>query len=85
VFILVVILYTGYVGMICIYTDIVLYRTFSQFSFLACIVNVFTLLVRQVVTDGAEDPATVGVLESQHNMHRPVFMFYYFSNKSSSP
>jgi hypothetical protein len=26
--------------MICIYIDIVLYRTFSQFSFLACIVSV---------------------------------------------
>ena len=41
VFILVVILYTGYAGMICIYIDIVLYRKFSQLSFLACIVNGF--------------------------------------------
>jgi hypothetical protein len=28
-------------GVICIYIDIVLYRKFSQFSFLACMVNVF--------------------------------------------
>jgi len=41
VFILVVILYTGYAGMIFIYIDIVLYRKFCQFSFLVCIVNVF--------------------------------------------
>jgi hypothetical protein len=83
VLILVVILYTGYEGMICIYIDIALHRTFSQFSFLACIVHVF-YVVRQVVTHGVEDPTTVGVLESERNIHRPVFMFCYFSNKSSS-
>ena len=35
----------------------------------------FTLLVRQVVTHGVEDPNTFGVLESQHNIHRPLFLY----------